>query len=284
MLFVTIKLSIMEKLIDILNYSIPLGSEATITVKGILFIVVVLLISSIFLKNIYKLFSKKLEEEDKPKFHTIFNFARWLIFTLIFLISLHVAGVNVTAILASAAALLIGIGLALQTLFQDIFSGILILIDKTVSIGDIIEVEKQIAKVEEINLRTTRAKMLSNKVISIPNHLFLTKKLTNWTRNGKMTRENIVMRVAINSDIHLVKKLLIQAVEETESIKQNPPPLVIFEDIEESAFIFSVFFTVMDSFNAREPKSALRYRAVELFREHGVVIPFPQRDVHLSNQ
>lgn len=272
----------MKKIIDILNYNIPLGAEVAITVKGILFIVIVLLISSIFLKNIYRLFTKNLEEENKPKLHTIFNFVRWLIFTLIFLISLHISGVNVTAILASATALLIGVGLALQTLFQDIFSGILILIDKTVSIGDVIEIGTEIVKVEEISLRTTRAKMLNNKTISIPNHLFLTKKLTNWTRNGKMTRENIVMRVAIDSDIHLVKKLLIKAVRETKNIKQNPPPLVIFEDIEDSAFIFSVFFTVMDSFNAREPKSALRYRAVELFRENGIVIPFPQRSVHLS--
>lgn len=271
----------MKKITDILEYSIALGKDVNISVKGIVFIVVVLLLSSLLLKYTYRLLARRLEEESRPKFYTIFNFSRWLIYTLIFLASLHVAGVNVTAILASAAALLIGIGLALQTLFQDIFSGIFILIDKTVKIGDIIEIEHQISRVIEINLRTTRSVMLSNKVISIPNHLFLTKKLTNWTQNGKMTREDVSVRVALDSDIHLVKKLLLQIANEHPSVKKQPKPLVIFEEIQESAFIFRLFFTVTDSFNAREPKSDIYFTIVSQFRANNIVIPFPQRDIHI---
>lgn len=274
----------MKKITDILEYSIALGKDVNISVKGIVFIVVVLLLSSLLLKYTYRLLARRLEEESRPKFYTIFNFSRWLIYTLIFLASLHVAGVNVTAILASAAALLIGIGLALQTLFQDIFSGIFILIDKTVKIGDIIEIEHQISRVIEINLRTTRSVMLSNKVISIPNHLFLTKKLTNWTQNGKMTREDVSVRVALDSNIHLVKKLLLQIANEHPSVKKQPKPLVIFEEIQESAFIFRLFFTVTDSFNAREPKSDIYFTIVAQFRANNIVIPFPQRDIHISQK
>lgn len=271
----------MDNIIDFLNYSIPLGKATNINVKSIVFVAFVLLITTLFLKYTYRILSKRMEEESRPRFYTIFNFGRWLIYTIILLISLHVAGVNVTAILASAAALLIGIGLALQTLFQDIFSGVFILIDKTVKVGDIIEIDGQMSRIKEINLRTTRGLMLSNKVISIPNHLFLTHKLTNWTQNGKMTRENVTVRVAHSSDIKLVKKLLIDIANENPKVTKTPPPLVIFEEIEESAFIFRLFFTVMDSFNAREPKSEIRFEIIDRFRQNNIVIPFPQRDVHL---
>lgn len=274
----------MNRIVEFLNHSISLSKDTSISVKSIVFVIVVLFITSLFLKYAYRLLSRRLEEESKSRFYTIFNFGRWLIYTIIFLTSLHITGVNVTAILASAAALLIGIGLALQTLFQDVFSGIFILVDKTAKVGDVIEFENQTALIQEINLRTTRAVMLSNKIISIPNHLFLTHKLTNWTQNGKMTREDISVRVSHNSDIHLVKKLLIQIANEHPKVEKTPPPLVLFEEIEESAFIFRLFFTVMDSFNAREPKSDIRFEIVERFRKNSIVIPFPQREVHLSSK
>lgn len=274
----------MQKIIDILNYTIILGKNISLTVKSIIFIIIVLLSTSILLKYIYRLFSKRLEEESRSKFHTFFNFGRWFIFSVIFLISLHISGVNVTAILASAAALLIGIGLALQTLFQDMLSGVFILMDKSIKVGDIIEVNNETAKIEEINLRATRAVMLNNKIVSIPNHLFLTQKLVNWTQNGVMTRENISVRVALNSDVQLVKKLLKQAVNEHPTIIKEPPPLIIFEEIQESAFIFRLFFTVDDSFNAREPKSDVLFKIIELFKQNNITIPFLQTDVHFYNK
>ncbi len=97
------------------------------------------------------------------------------IYVTIVLLTFHALGVNLSGILAASAALLIGIGLALQTLFQDIISGVFILVDQTVHVGDIIEIEGKVGRVEEIKLRTTRAVTIDNKVLVIPNHLYLSE-------------------------------------------------------------------------------------------------------------
>lgn len=271
----------MNTLSDFFNYSISLGKGVIINTKDIIFVIVVILITAVILKYIRKIISKRLEDESRNKFNTVFNFISWFFHTIIFLFALHFAGVNVTAIIASAAALLIGVGMALRTLFQDIISGISVLVDKTIRVGDIIEIENKMAKVTKINLRTTQVTMINNKVITIPNHLFLTQKLINWTQNGKMTREFITVRVTLDSDVALVKKLLKQAANENHLVIKIPPPLVIFTDIAESSLNFKLIFTVTDSFNARIPKSEIRFRVVELFKQNNITIAYPHRVIHL---
>ena len=129
---------------------------------------------------------------------------------VVILITFDTIGVDVTAIFAASAALLVGVGLALQTFIQDIISGIFIIADQAVHVGDIIEVEGQVGKVENITLRTTRAVTIDNKVLIIPNHKFLTSILYNWTENGVLTREFIDVGVSYSSDVNEVKRLLLK--------------------------------------------------------------------------
>jgi small-conductance mechanosensitive channel len=187
----------------------------------------------------------------------------------------------VTGVFAASAALLIGVALALQTLFQDIISGVFILVDQSVHVGDIIEIEGKVGRVDEIKLRTTRATTSDNKVLVIPNHLYLTNSLYNWTQNGVMTRESVSVGVAYGSDVQLVKKLLLQAVSNQPEVLATPEPAVLFMDFGDSSLNFKVVFTLADSFNARFPQSNIRFEIDRLFREHGVSIPFPQRDIHI---
>jgi small-conductance mechanosensitive channel len=155
-------------------------------------------------------------------------------------------------------------------LFQDIISGIFILIDQTVHVGDIIELEGKVGRVEEIKLRTTRAVTIDNKVLVIPNHLYLTNSLYNWTQNGTTTRENITVGVAYGSDVELVKKLLLQSVRTNEDVLPSPEPNVIFTNFGDSSLDFKLIFTIGDSFTIDR-----------LFRENNITIPFPQRDIHI---
>jgi len=199
----------MEKLLKFLNYEFPLGDKIHISFKVILILLVVLIAASFVLKLLRKLVTRKLPEEDEVRFISVFSYLKWLIYVIIFLATLSASGVNVTAIFAASAALLIGIGLALQTLFQDIISGIFILVDQTVHVGDIIELDGKVGRVEEIRLRTTRAVTIDNKVLVIPNHLYLTNTLFNWTENGTKTRESVEVGVAYGSDIDKVKTILL---------------------------------------------------------------------------
>ena len=273
----------MDKIKEILNASFSLTKEVEISVKDILILIVVLTIASTVLGVIRKLTTRKMPLEDKRKFKVVFSYGRWIIYVIIVLITFHSVGVNVTGIFAASAALLIGVGLALQTLFQDIISGIFILVDQSVHVGDIIEIEGKVGRVEEIKLRTTRAVTIDNKVLVIPNHLYLTNSLYNWTQNGTLTRESVEVGVAYGSDVELVKKLLLQAANSQENVLAQPEPTVLFTAFGDSSLNFKLIFTINDSFQSQFPKSEIRFEINRLFKENNVTIPFPQRDVHLYN-
>ncbi|MDY0781022.1 mechanosensitive ion channel family protein [Tenacibaculum sp. IB213877] len=272
----------LKQITDLLNYEIPLGSKKVeVTVKIILILILLLILAKYFLNLFERLTKKRLKVEDRNKFDTIFSFARWFVYIIIFLVTLSSTGVNVTALFAASAALLIGVGLALQTFFQDIISGIFIIVDQTVHVGDIIELDGKVGRVEEIKLRTTRAVTIDNKVLVIPNHLYLTNSLYNWTQNGIITRESVEVGVAYGSDVELVKKLLIKAANDHPNILKKPEPLVLFTNFGDSALNFKLVFTINDSFQAAIPKSDIRFSINKLFKENNISIPFPQRDLHI---
>mgnify|MGYP000451076768 FL=1 len=274
----------MEKITDFLNYEITFSKDIHISVKAIIVALLAIIISSFLLKLMRRIITRKLPDNDKAKFISVFSYLKWVVYLIIFLIAMHNAGVNVTAIFAASAALLIGVGLALQTLFQDIISGVFILIDQSVHVGDIIELEGKIGRVEEINLRTTRAVTIDNKVLVIPNHLYLTNSLYNWTENGIETREGIDVGVAYGSDVKLVEKLLLEAAKNNTSVLENPPPIVLFTNFGDSALEFRVAFTIRNSFQVRFVQSDIRFEIDRLFRENNIEIPFPQRDIHIIDK
>ncbi|MCB0459048.1 MAG: mechanosensitive ion channel [Flavobacteriaceae bacterium] len=274
----------MEKIKEILNYTFTFSEHVSINIKELLIVVLVLFVASFLLTILRRLITRKIPLQDKAKFVSIFSYTKWFLYVVILLTTLHNMGVNVNAIFAASAALLVGIGLALQTLFQDIISGVFILVDQSVHVGDIIELEGKVGRVEEIKLRTTRAVTIDNKVLVIPNHLYLTNSLYNWTANGIETRENVTVGVAYGSDVQLVKKLLLQAASNHPAVLQEPEPTVLFTNFGDSSLDFKLVFTLNNSFEASMPKSDIRFEIDRLFRENNITIPFPQRDVHLYQQ
>ncbi len=273
-----------EKLSQFLNLRIDFTKEISVSVLELLILITVIFITSIVLKVIYRILTRKVPEHDKGKFQVVFGYFKWLVYVIIFLVTLDSVGVNVTAIFAASAALLIGIGLALQTFFQDIISGVFILIDQSVQVGDIIELDGKVGRIEEIKLRTTRAVTIDNKVLIIPNHLYLTNILYNWTQNGSVTRENVEVGVAYGSDIRLVEKILINVANDHESILDDPKPLVLFTNFGDSSLNFKLVFTLNDSFISAIPKSDLRFAIDKAFKENNISIPFPQRDIHIIDK
>jgi small-conductance mechanosensitive channel len=266
---------------NFLGQNMDVGNKISISIFDIFVVITVIFITTLVLRILLRIITRNLPSQEKTKFNVVYGYFRWLIYIIILLITFHSVGINVTAIFAASAALLIGIGLALQTLFQDIISGIFILVDQTVHVGDIIELDGKVGRVEEIKLRTTRAVTIENKVMVIPNHLYLTNSLYNWTQNGNTTRESVAVGVAYGSDVQLVKKLLLQAARTHEDVLPEPEPLVVFADFGESSLDFKLIFTLNESFRAQFPKSDMRFEIDRLFRENNITIPFPQRDIHI---
>ena len=275
-------MKLINKIIELLNYNFTIGS-ATFTPKTILIVILVFLLTSFMLKILRKIIFRTLAKDTRIKFKSIFSFINYFIYIVVILIILQNIGVDVTAIFAASAALLVGVGLALQTFIQDIISGIFILIDKSVLVGDIIQVDGQIGQVENIKLRTTRAVTRENKVLIIPNHKFLTSILFNWTENGIITKEIVEIGVAYKSDPKQIKSLLLEIAKSHEKVLSDPAPSVLFDDFGESALIFQLYVSVDSSFSANLVKSDLRFTIFEVFEKEGIEIPFPQRSLTFTN-
>jgi small-conductance mechanosensitive channel len=279
-----VAVTIVEEANSILDYTFIFSKEISISFKALLFVAFALFVTAFVLKILRRFITRNMPAFDKVKFVSVFSYIRWVVFLAIFLITLDASGVNVTAVFTASAVLLIGVGLALQTLFQDILSGIFILVDQSVHVGDIIELEGKVGRVLDIRLRTTRAVTVDNKVLVIPNHLYLTNILFNWTENGTTTREFVDVGVAYGSDVELVRKILVEIAEEQTTVLKEPKPMALFTDFADSSLNFRIAFTLTNSFDVRFTQSNIRFEIDKAFRENNISIPFPQRDVHLIKQ
>lgn len=254
-----------------------------ITPWAILLVVLAFVMASFLLKWIRVLFTRKMDAQDKNKFISVFKFIKYITYIVVVFIVLSASGINVTPFLAASAALLVGLGLALQELFQDVIGGIFIILDKSLLVGDIVEVDGKVGRVFDIKLRTTRAITRDDKIIIIPNHKFISETIYNYTQNHRTTRESVNVGVAYGSDTRLVEQLLLKSVSEQRGVLKSPKPFVLFQDFGDSSLNFSVLFYINDSFVEPRIKSEIRFKIDTLFRENNITIPFPQRDVHIFN-
>ncbi len=276
--------AIKNALNKLLTFPIYDSEDVHITIGTFLTIVISIILLTYLLKLIHRLITAKLPEEDKNKFISIFGFLKYVFYILAVITVLHSSGVNLTVLLTASAALFVGLGFALQYLFQDIISGVLIILDQSLHVGDIIELDSKVGRVFEIRLRTTRALTRDDKVIVIPNHKFLTDSIYNYTQNHKTTRESIKVGVSYASDIDLVTQLLEEVADEQIEVLKKPKPFILFEDFAESALLFSLNYYITDSFSDPKIKSDLRYSIAAKFRKNGINIPFPQRELHFSQK
>ncbi|MCY3998037.1 MAG: mechanosensitive ion channel [Flavobacteriaceae bacterium] len=224
-----------------------------------------------------------MSRDAREKFRSVFAFVNYFIYIVVLLIIFSNIGINVTALFAASAALLVGIGFALQTFFQDIISGIFILSDQAVHVGDVIEVEGKVGRVMNIRLRTTRAVTRQNKILVIPNHKFMSTILYNYTENESMTREIVEVGVSYDSIPYKVKEILLNIAKNHHAILETPRPIVLFDDFGDSALIFKLIFAVKDSFFSHIVQSDIRYLIFEKFSLEGITIPFPQRTLHFPS-
>ncbi|QYA24064.1 mechanosensitive ion channel [Gramella sp. MT6] len=264
------------------GYTFPIGGEpVTISVGMIVLVILAFVIASLLLRIIRSFITSKLQEEDKMKFISVFKFIKYFVYLAVILITLSSAGIDVTILLTASAALFVGLGLALQELFQDVIGGIFIILDKSLLVGDVIEMDGRVARVFEIKLRTTRALTRDDKVMIIPNHKFISDTVYNYTQNHKTTREAVKVGVSYGSDVEKVREVLLESAREQKGILKKPEPFVLFEDFGDSALLFGLHFYVSDSFVDPKVKSELRFKVNNKFRLNNITIPFPQRDVHM---
>ena len=213
------------------------------------------------------------------------------IFLLIMFVSVLVfALVSVNIPLAVFAflggALAIGIGFGAQNIINNFISGLILLFDRSISVGDIVEVDGQGGTVTEIGMRSSHIKRFDGVELLVPNSQFLQQKVTNWTLSDKRMRYSIAVGVAYGSPTRQVSHILRDTVTGHEMVLKDPPTAVLFEDFADNALTFTVYFW-LDLISVRDNRavvSEIRHRISEALARAGMVIAFPQRDVHIDAQ
>jgi len=211
----------------------------------------------------------------------IFKFLNYTLWVIAIAMGLEAIGFKLTILLASSAALLVGVGMGIQQLFNDVVSGFILLTENNVKVGDVVEVNDLVGKIEDIGFRTTLIKTRDNIRIIVPNSKLTSDNVINWTSNGRNTRFSVTIGVAYGSDVEKVMEILKKVAVENKHIRKKPEPFVRFEDFGDSALIFGLYFYTDEAFWVENIKSELRVQIDKLFRENNIEIPFPQQDVYL---
>jgi len=178
-----------------------------------------------------------------------------------------------------AAALLVGVGLGLQQTFNDFFSGLVLLFERSVGAGDIVEIENEIGKVLKIGMRSSLLQTRDLATIVVPNSKMVNLNVLNLSHEFPSTRFEIIVSVAYGSDTRLVEQLLIDSLIGVNKVLKNPPPRVHFRHFGDNGLDFRLFFYTRELFRVEVVKSDIRFNIDKLFREHNITIPFPQRQI-----
>jgi len=198
-----------------------------------------------------------------------------------FLLGLENLGVSLTALAAVGAVLSVGIGFGLQNIAQNFISGIILLVERPVQHGDVVDVGGTVGAVEEIGMRATRVVTLDRVSILVPNSKLVTEEVRNFHVPNSVNRLRVGVGVAYGSDVELVRRVLVEAGEAHPDVLDDPAPRVFFQSFGDSSLDFELMVFLDNALLRLVVASDLRFAIDAAFRRNGVTIPFPQRDLHL---
>ncbi|MGA1869635.1 MAG: mechanosensitive ion channel family protein [bacterium] len=266
----------------IFNYTFKAGSM-TLSLMGFVSALLTLFFTHLAI-NLWKYFLHRkifpasgIEPGLQESITTISIYFFWAIGILF---ALHVFGLNTTSLTVVFGALGIGLGFGLQNIFNNFISGLILLFERPIQVGDALEIDGIWGTVKKINVRATVVQTYDNASFIIPNSDLITTKVTNWSFKDLKVRRKIVVGVAYGSDVELVKHTLLEVAAKTPKILKSPQSDVLFSDFGDSALIFTLrIWTNVDY--ALSVETDVRFEINRLFNERNIEIAFPQRDIHI---
>ncbi len=205
----------------------------------------------------------------------------YALFVIVLVVAFNLFHLSLTQFSVVSGALAVGIGFGSQNLISNFISGIILLIERPVNQGDVIEIDGRRVTVERLGARSTIVRTLDNTHMIVPNSRLLEQPVINWTLSDEVVRQNIRVGVAYGSPTRRVEELLLGVLPRVKTVQIEPKPLVRFADFGDSSLIFDVYFwTSIDE--RLETENELRHLIAEVFGREQIVMAFPQRDVHLE--
>jgi small-conductance mechanosensitive channel len=273
-----------ESLRQVFDLAFSVGS-LSFSVKGLLLAVVIFCATHVATRLGRKFLSEKILDSrdfERGLKDSIITITTYVVWGLGLLLALGVLGVNTTSLAVVFGALSIGIGFGLQNIFNNFISGLILLFERPIQVGDFVEVNGLWAEVKQINVRATIVQTFDNASVIIPNSEFISQQVTNWSFKDPRMRRQVDVGVAYGSDLELVRRTLLDIAAQTPQVLKYPRPDVIFMDHADSALIFRLrFWTHVEQYWSTT--TDVRFELDRRFRELGIEIAYPQRDLHIRS-
>lgn len=256
---------------------------------GMLILVPVLFLIAIWLLKVVsriipKLLIKNGATPDAVQF--INRVVQILVLVVVVITTLDILEVPLTAFAFVSGAVAIGVGFGAQTIINNFISGWILMWERPIRIGDTLEVNDTRGRVEAINTRSTRIRRVDGVHMLVPNSQLLENTVINWNLVNTETRTSVKVGVAYGSSVRDVERLIYEAVDKLEGVLTSPAPVVMFDDFGDNALNFEVYYWLNASseMERRKSRSDCRFLISDAFEKAGIVIAFPQRDIHIDGE
>jgi small-conductance mechanosensitive channel len=268
-----------HKLVTIAGIDLSLGN--------VLIALTLLLFATRLSRMATKIINRRLIEpfvSDHASRVTYQTFAFYGSLAIFVTLSLTIAGIPLTVFTVIGGALAIGVGFGSQNIVNNFISWVILLVEQPIKIGDVVELDDIVGSVIAIGTRSIKVKNADNKIFIVPNSYFLEKRVLNWTYSTSIIRTVINFGVAYGSDVKMVEHVCLDILLNTEGVEQGPIPVVLFDNFGDSALSFQLIFhcDINKVHSLAEIRSQIRFKIDERFREHQIVMAFPQLDVNLK--
>ncbi len=279
----------MEILNDILSMLdsplITLG-QSTVTIWNLLIAVSVLILLGYLTSKLNRLIIYRLMSKSDIQLGVrvaVASLVRYVVLGIAFIVVLQLMGIDMTSLALLFGALGVGIGFGLQNITNNFVSGLIILLERPIKVGDRIEMRGVSGDVTNISMRATTIRTNDNISMIVPNSDFITSTVINWSHTDRNVRFNFPVSVSYKEDPERVRGILLEVARENDGVLAFPPPDVLFNEYGDNAIVLNLRVWTRDYTDRPGVlKSQLYYAIFRKFREHGIEIPYPQRDVHIK--
>lgn len=261
--------------------------ETPITIMTIIQLILIIAVFFVVSKLLGRFLRRRILSRlglDDGVQYTIIRLSHYLMMVFGILTALNLLGIPLTGLAVLFGLVGVGIAFGLQNITSNFVSGIILLFERPINVGDYIDVGETSGRVMSINMRSTTVVTLDNITLIVPNSQFIENTITNWSVEDPKIRAIISIGVAYGSDTELVKNLLLKIAESHPKILSDPKSSVIFKEFGDSSLNFDLRVWILKAIERFEIISDLNYAIDAAFRENNINIPFPQRDVHFFRE
>ncbi len=278
---------------EFLEYDIIKSNKIRINFSQIISVIIIILVSRMILNFLKLYYNKKFrgKSDYNPSTEYVYvQISKYIIYVIAFYLCLQELDINASVFLGGSAALLVGLGLGLQDVFKDWFSGLILLFEGSLKIGDIIELQDSkfkepiVAKILKINVRTTQIETRDGNVLLIPNAKLTQEYVENWSHGTELSRFIINVTVEYQSNTELVCTLLKQAALSHPKVNKSEPVIVRMKDFGDKGLDLELIFWADQGWDASNYKSEIRFEIDRLFRQYAINIPFPQQHLFIEKK